>query len=242
MLGEPSDFVKSVEEVVRKLIADKPVYEGIQASSTRGLQASPSTESCRSARINLVTEQRSKHRNDLANAKQIPSIMPEYILPLAGGVNHDNIPHDFEYYVFTAYIPKGIHIVGSQLGQIPLLKHSDFNLGDRKNYATLAPHHYLMKTTRRKPHLVLQPWIKELAQPTILNVMNISHFGCHQEVNACVKILVSCYHGGNLLLDRTIIVDPALIYRIIGLIFKGPDPQQFYPGRTSNRSLAQRIK
>jgi hypothetical protein len=57
--------------------------------------------------------------------------------------------------MFTVYIPKGIHIVGSQLGQIPLLKNNDFNLGDRKNYAMLVPHHYLMKSTREEalPHL-----------------------------------------------------------------------------------------
>jgi hypothetical protein len=82
MSGEPNELEKSVEEVLRKLMADRPVSEGIQASSTRGLQASPSTGR-RSTRINPVTEQRSKHRGDLANAKQIPSILPEYIPPLA---------------------------------------------------------------------------------------------------------------------------------------------------------------
>jgi hypothetical protein len=78
-------------------------------------------------------------------------------MPLAGDVNHDSISQDFEYFVFTAYIPKGIHIVGSQLGKIPLLKNNNFNLGDQKNYTTLSPHHYLTKTTRKKPHLVSKP-------------------------------------------------------------------------------------
>jgi hypothetical protein len=79
--------------------------------------------------------------------------------------------------MITAYIPKGIHIVGSQLGQIPLLKNNDFNLGDRNNYAMLAPHIYLKKLTGNKPHTVSHPWIKELAQSTMLNVMKIPHFG-----------------------------------------------------------------
>jgi hypothetical protein len=57
------------------------------------------------------------------------------------------------------------------------LKNNDFNLGDIKNYAMLAPHRYLMKTTGKKPHIVSQPWIKELAQSMILNVMKIPHFG-----------------------------------------------------------------
>jgi hypothetical protein len=144
--------------------------------------------------------------------------------------------------LFTAYILKGIRVVGSQLGQIPLLKNNDFNLGDRKNYAMLAPHRYLMKSTGKKPRLISQPWIKGLAQSTVLNVMKIPHFGHHQEVNACVKLLLSCYHGGYLWLDQRITVDLMLIHQITGLSMKGPDPQQFYPGKASDRSLAQCIK
>jgi hypothetical protein len=37
-------------------------------------------------------------------------------------------------------------------------------------------------------------------------------------------------------------VDLMLIHWIIGLSVKGPDPQQFYPGKTSDHSLSQRIK
>jgi hypothetical protein len=106
----------------------------------------------------------------------------------------------------------------------------------------LAPHQYLMKTTGKKQHIVSQPWIKELAQSTILNVMKIPHFGRHQEVNACIKLLLSCYHGGYLWLDRCVTVDPALIHLITGLSMQGPDPQQFYPGKAGDRSLAQCIK
>jgi len=98
------------------------------------------------------------------------------------------------------------------LGKIPLLKNSDFNLGDRKNYASLAPHRYLTKTIGKKPRLVSQPWIKELAQYTIINMMKIPHFGRHQEVNVCVKILLSCYHGRYMWLDWWITVDLTLIH------------------------------
>ena len=76
----------------------------------------------------------------------------------------------------------------------------------------------------------------------ILNVMNIPHFDRHQEVNACVKILLSCYHGGYLWLDRHVIVDPTLIHLITGLSMQEPDPHQFYLRKTSDRSLAQHIK
>jgi hypothetical protein len=98
-----------------------------------------------------MTEKRSKHHDDLANAKQIPSILPDYIPPLFGTINCDNISQDFEYTLITVYIPKGIHVVGTRVGQIPSLKNNDFNLGDRKNHSMLAPHRYLTKTTRKKP-------------------------------------------------------------------------------------------
>jgi hypothetical protein len=37
MSGEPSELEKSVEEVLKKLMVDRMISEGIQDSSTRGL-------------------------------------------------------------------------------------------------------------------------------------------------------------------------------------------------------------
>jgi hypothetical protein len=37
-------------------------------------------------------------------------------------------------------------------------------------------------------------------------------------------------------------MDPSLIHLIIGPSMQGSDPQKFYPGKTSDLSLAQRIK
>jgi hypothetical protein len=126
---------------------------------------------------NPLTKKRSKHHDDLANAKQISSILPDYILPLNGLVNRDNIPQDYEYTLIIVYISKGICIAGIHLGHIPSLKNNDLNLGDRKNYAMLTAHRYLMNTIGKKPRIVYQPWIKEMAQSTILDVMKIPHFG-----------------------------------------------------------------
>jgi hypothetical protein len=135
---------------------DKPLNKGVQESSTRGMQASPSIGWC-SGYVNPTNEQQSKNRDDLDNAKYIRSFLLDYIPPLAGAINHNNIPCDYEYTLFTKYIPKGIRVVASQLGQISLLKNIDFNLGNRNNYAMLAPHRYLTKTTGKKPCLVSQP-------------------------------------------------------------------------------------
>jgi hypothetical protein len=71
--------------------------------------------------------------------------------------------------------------------------------------------------------------------------MKIPHFGRHQEVNACVKLLLSCYHGGYLWLNAAsqwIDFDQS-DHRAK---HAGPDPQEFYPGKTTDRALAQRIK
>jgi hypothetical protein len=58
----------------------------------------------------------------------------------------------------------------------------------------------------------------------------------------CLKILLSCYHGGYLWLDRHITVYLALIHQIIGLSMQGPNPQDFYLGKAANCALVQCIK
>jgi hypothetical protein len=105
-----------------------------------------------------------------------------------------------------------------------MLKISDFNLGDCKNYGMLAPHNYLTKKKGTKSKIIPQPWTMDITRSTILNVMKIPHFGKHQEVNVCVKLLLSCFHGGYFWLDRRITVDLALIHRITELSMQGPDP------------------
>lgn len=143
-----------------ELMVERVMLVGIHALSIGGLQASPSTGRHSSR---TTTKKRSKHRDDMANAKQILSVLPEYIPPLAGAVTRDSIPREFEYTLITAYISKGIHVIGPQLGHILALKNNGFNLGDMKNYVMLAPHRYLMKTTGKKLRIVSQPWINELA-------------------------------------------------------------------------------
>jgi hypothetical protein len=43
MSSERTELENSVEEVLKKFMADKSMFEGVQESSTMGLQASPST-------------------------------------------------------------------------------------------------------------------------------------------------------------------------------------------------------
>jgi hypothetical protein len=72
--------------------------------------------------------------------------------------------------------------------------------------------------------------------------MEIPHFIRHQEVNACVKILLVRYHEGYLWLNHRIIVDLVLINRITGLSMQGPDPHDYYLGKTTDRAFSRNIK
>jgi hypothetical protein len=115
MLGDFSVVEKSVEEILIDLMDEKVMSAGAQASSMKGVQTSPSTGR-RSGPSRTATEKRTKHRDDLANAKLIPSILPNYILPLAGAVSRDNVPRDFDYTLITTYLSKGIHAFKPKLG------------------------------------------------------------------------------------------------------------------------------
>jgi hypothetical protein len=144
--------------------------------------------------------------------------------------------------LITAYLPKGICIVQANQDNLVALKFSDFNLGDRKSYSMLTPHKYLARTKGKNSKIIPQPWTQNLKQSTLLNVMKILHFNRHQELNACMKMLLSYYHRGYLWLNCHITVDMTLINQIIGLSMQGPDPHDFYPGNTSDRELAYIIK
>jgi hypothetical protein len=108
MSGKRSVVEKSMDEIILDLMTEKFMSIGMHASSTGILQASPST----GRRSGHATKKRRKHRNDLANAKQIPPVFPDYIPPLTGAVNCDSVPRDFEYMLITVYLLKGIRVVG----------------------------------------------------------------------------------------------------------------------------------
>jgi hypothetical protein len=152
------------------------------------------------------------------------------------------VPRDFEYELVTTYLPKEICTVRADQEKIAVLKFSEFNLGDRNVYSMLAPHKYLTRKKGNNSKIIPQSWTHNLAQSTLLNVMKIPCFRRHQEVNACIKLLLSCYHGGYLWLNHCIIVDLTLINQITGMSMQGPDPQDLYPGKTMHHALAQSIK
>jgi hypothetical protein len=180
MSDEFSATKKFVEEFIIDLMNKRvmSMSVGIKVSSMRGLQASPSTAHG-AGPSQPSTEKRTKHKDDLANAKLIPTIFPDYIPPLASTVNHDSVPRYFEYTMVTAYLPKGICIVRVEQDKITSLKFNDFNLGDHKIYGMLTPYKYLTRTKGKNSKIIPHPWTMNLAQSTLLNVMKIPHLGRH---------------------------------------------------------------
>jgi hypothetical protein len=110
MSDEPSTIEKVVEEVLIDLMTQKVMSIGAQASSKRGVQASLSIAR-RSRPSVAAVKKRTKHQYELENEKLIPTILPDYIPPLANTVSCEIVPRNVDYTLVTMYLLKGIHAV-----------------------------------------------------------------------------------------------------------------------------------
>jgi hypothetical protein len=138
--------------MTERVMSERGLSTGVKASSTRGLLASPST--VRAGPFRPADEKRTKNRDDLANSKLIPNILPAYLPPLSNAINRESVPKEFEYALVTVYLPKGIREFCTDQEKIAALKFSDFNLGDRKVYNMLAPHKYSTRTKGNNSKIV----------------------------------------------------------------------------------------
>jgi hypothetical protein len=146
--------------MTERVLSERRMSMGVQASSTRGVQASPST--ARAGTSQARAERRTKHKDDIANAKLVPSILPAYIPPLSGELNRDSVSRYFEYTLVIAYLPKGVHTYCTDQDKVTALKFCDFNLGDRKVYSMLSPYNYFTRTKGKNSNLVPQQWMMNL--------------------------------------------------------------------------------
>jgi hypothetical protein len=115
ILDELNAVEKVVEEfltylMVERVMSERRMFAGVQASFSGGFHASPSTTHDATP-SRTRTETRTKHRDDIANAKLIPCILPVCIVPLTRNINHDSVPKDFEYNLITTYLSKGMCVV-----------------------------------------------------------------------------------------------------------------------------------
>jgi hypothetical protein len=87
-------------------MSERRMSAGVKESSKGGFQDSPSTShEVRTSRI--VTKKRTKHIDNILNAKLIMSILPAYLPPLSGTINQESMPRDFDYALVMAYLSKG---------------------------------------------------------------------------------------------------------------------------------------
>jgi hypothetical protein len=166
MFDELIALEESIIEVLLNLMTARVMSERrmstrVQASSTRGVQASLSIARVGESRADK--ERRTKHKDDIANTKLVPSILPSYIHPLIGEINRDNVPRDFEYTLVTIYLLKVVRTYLAYQDKVTTLKFCDFNLGDHKFYNMHSPYKYFMRTKGKNSNLIPQQWTMNLA-------------------------------------------------------------------------------
>jgi hypothetical protein len=83
--------------------------------------------------------------------------------------------------------------------------------------------------------------VTRLEKENLLNLLEIPHFRHNLEVNACVKVLLSCVHGGTLWIDPLVSIDTTLIARIIGLPKVGEDLTLLF-NKAGERALSKVMK
>jgi hypothetical protein len=85
-------------------------------------------------------------------------------------------------------------------------------------------------------------WITGLYNSDIMNLMHISHFGCGKNVGLCMKQLLARVHGAILWMDRPVLIDVALIYKIIGFTTVGVQPEEYLENKAREKEIAKIVK
>ena len=80
--------------------------------------------------------------------------------------------------------------------------------------------------------------------PMVGTIGNYLYATCfhYVEVNACVKKLLSCFHGGYLWLGTKLPIIIDLISQISRLPMAGLDPLQYFHGKDNDKILAVKLK
>ena len=89
--------------------------------------------------------------------------------------------------------------------------------------------------------LAPQEWIERITSYGLLNLLRIPHFSQSPELNAVVKVLLSCVHDGYFWLDRKIDLNVDVIHRITGLSKVGADPSAHFVGKNLDQKLVVKL-
>jgi hypothetical protein len=75
---------------------------------------------------------------------------------------------------------------------------------------------------------------------SIMNLLDISHFGRGKNVGLCVKQLLAMVHGFILWMDRLVPIDMALIAKITGFPTIGAQPEEYLENKACEKRKLQR--
>jgi hypothetical protein len=134
--------------------------------------------------------------------------------PIPEGVKYVKYP------LVESPIPEGVIVEGDMLGLIPTLKYVEHEIIEENKFPKLVPNKLLIKSISSRTHMIViepQVWARGLQKTCLLNLFDITHFGWSQEINVCVKMLLSCVHEGYMWLNRTMSINTYLIVHIKGL-------------------------
>ena len=115
---------------------------------------------------------------------------------------------------------------------------------DPEKFPQFQPDQYLIRQIdpiTQVKKIIPKDWISNLAPSGLLKLMKIPHFGRSPEVNAVVKLLLSCVHDGYLWLESKINLNIDLIHRITGLNKIGDDPSVHFIGKKTDHKLASKL-
>ena len=127
------------------------------------------------------------------------------------------------------------------LGHVNDLKYQDYNLLDHVKLPQFQVDQYMMMTMNpatKVRALERQSWIASLQPSGLLNLLQIPHFRHSNDINAVMKVLLSCVHGGHLWLDHRVDITIDLIHQIMGLNKTRANPAAHFVGKDQDKKMA----
>ena len=124
------------------------------------------------------------------------------------------------------------------------LKYQDYNLLDPEKFPQFQAERYMCRIivpVTNNGMLAPQEWIENLALSGLLNLLCIPHFACIPELNAVVKVLISCVHDGYLWLDHKIELNVDVIHQITRLSKVGIDPTMHFVGKSLEKNISTKL-
>ena len=240
----------------RFLAPDEPFEDVLQRFRRGGLEfamtspakkgkkvaaGSPSTRQSPRTLANMehIENSSSKESEEQELPKEV-EITPIYFPPRIENAPEIIFPEDFRYELILPPLDKRVKEEGNLWGNMHAVKFADHNLGHYKLYPHFRRDRYMTiqrNLRTKRDEFVPMAHASHLAESGLPNLLEIPHFGRGPEVNAIVRMLLSCVHGGYLWLGSPIDVFVDLIHRITGLSKTGNDPQINIDGNTKDTRL-----